>query len=108
MAEYEIVLQLRAPGEVGNEALEEHMLEVLGVVEGHARDVALGPVVAVDLEKRHIDLGFCVEAESLEQAQSRVASVLRTIEEYSAVQFTPVAASSNVAAHAGDCTLAVA
>jgi len=108
MAEYEIVLQLRAPAGVNDDALEGHMLDVLGVVEAHAEDVALGPVVSVDFGGHHIDLGFCVEAASLEQANARVAQVLQIIEQHTDVQFTPTAASSSVATEPAGCSLTVA
>jgi hypothetical protein len=105
MAEYEIVLQLQAPAGVEDDALEGHMMDVLGVVELHAEDVALGPVVSVDLGRHHIDLGFCVEAASLEQANTKVAEVLQTIEQHTDVQFTPTAASSTVATESAGCSL---
>jgi hypothetical protein len=108
MAEYEIVLHLRAPANVDDDALEEHMLDVLGVVESHAEDVALSPVVAVDFAKHHIDLGFCVEADTLEQAHSKVAQVLQRIERHTEVQFTPTAATSSVARDPEDRSLVVA
>jgi hypothetical protein len=108
MAEYEIVLQLRAPADVGNDALESHMLDVLHVVESHAADIVLGPVAAVDFDGHHIDLGFCVEAESLEQTQVRLVQVLRIIEEHTDVQFTPTATSANVATRSENCSLAIA
>lgn len=97
MTEYDIVLQLCAPAAVDHDALEGHMYEVLRVVETHAEDIALGAVVAVDFESRHIDLGFNVEADSLEQSQSRVHEVLRIIETHSEVNFTPTAGSSSIA-----------
>jgi hypothetical protein len=96
MSEYDIVLQLCAPASVDNDLLENQMYEVLGVVEQRAEDIALGPVVAVDYDERIIDLGFNVEAPTLEQSQQRVADVLKLIEQYTDVQFTPTATSSSV------------
>lgn len=107
MPEYEIVLQLLAPKNVDDGTLEEQMLAILSVVEDHAKDVALGPVVAVDLSKRLIDLGFCVAAESLEEANNGVAQVLRVIEEHTEVSFTPTSASSNIVTSPDDCSLAM-
>lgn len=98
MTEFDIVLQLCAPPTVDRDGLEEHMYEVLRVVETHAEDIALGAVVAVDFESRHIDLGFNVEADSLEQSQSRVYEVLKIVEDHSDVKFTPIATSSSLAA----------
>ncbi len=105
MAEYEIVVHLRAPANVDDDALEGYMMDVLGVVERYAEHVALAPVVAVDFSKRHIDLGFCVEADSLEQANVKVGEVLQTIEHNTDVQFTPTAASSSVAVSPDSCAL---
>jgi hypothetical protein len=106
MAEYEIVVYLRAPADVDDEVLERHMLDVLGVVEQHAEQIALAPVVAVDFGKRHIDLGFSVEADSLELANAQMGEILQIIERNTDVQFTPTAASSSVATSPADCTLA--
>jgi hypothetical protein len=102
MTEYDIVLQLCAPPTVDRDLLESHMYEVLDVVEKHASDTALGPVVAVNFEGRQIDLGFNVEASSLEAAQSRVNDVLRVIEMHSEVAFTPTATSASLVADGAD------
>jgi hypothetical protein len=101
MAEYDIVLQLCAPPSVDRDTLESHMYEVLAVVESHAEN-ALGPVVAVDFESQQIDLGFSVEAQSLEASQNRVFEVLHVIEQYSPVSFTPTATSASVAHEESD------
>jgi hypothetical protein len=104
MAEYEIVVYLRAPADVDGEALEGHVRDVLG--ERYTEQVALAPVVAVDLGKRHIGLGFCVEGDSPERANAQVGKVLRTIERNTDGQFTPTAAASSVAVSPDGCALA--
>ncbi len=94
MTDYDIVLQLCAPPTVNRDRLEEHMYGVLGVVEDHADEIALGPVVAVDFEDRLIDLAFTVQASSLEQAQQRVLDVIGIVEAKADLGFTPTATSS--------------
>jgi hypothetical protein len=104
MAEYDIALQLIAPPTVDREALERDMLDVLRVVETHGKDVALGPVVALDFEERSIDLGFSVEAETPAQSQGLVTDLLHMIESQSDVQFTETESKMAVAAtHAEVC-----
>jgi hypothetical protein len=95
MAEYDIVLQLVAPPAVDREALERSMFDVLQVVETEGKDIALGPVVALDFEERMIDLGFNVEADTPAQSQSKVSKLLHIIEEHSDVQFTDSKAKSS-------------
>lgn len=102
MSEYDIVLELCAPPSVDNGLLESHMFDVLAVVEQHAEDIALGPVVSVDFDKGLIDLGFNVEAQSLEHAQNRVREVLGIIEVNTEVNFTPTATSASIAGRHAD------
>lgn len=100
MAEYDIVLQLMAPENVSDDDLESSMLAVLEAVERHAADIALGPVVAADLDRRLIDLGFNVEAVSPGESQGKVGQVLQIIEAHTQVQFSATnAEASNSEAH---------
>jgi hypothetical protein len=96
MAEYDIVLQLLAPPAVDREELERSMFDVLRVVETEGKDIALGPVVAVDFEGRLIDLGFNVEADTPAQSQGKVGKLLHIIEQHSDVQFTETESRSRV------------
>jgi hypothetical protein len=104
MAEYDVVLQLIAPSIVDRDDLERNMLDVLQVVETHGKDIALGPVVALDFAGRLIDLGFSVEADTPGRAQSMASDLLQIIETESDVQFSETATKSAAAAtHAGIC-----
>jgi len=104
MAEYDIVLQIIAPPTVDRDDLERNMLDVLHVVETHGKDIALGPVVALDFTERLIDLGFSVEAETPSRAQSMTGDLLRIIENESDVQFSQTETKSAIAAtHAELC-----
>lgn len=88
MHESEIIIHLTANDPaISNDALEDHMFEVLAAVEQHADDAVEGVVVAVDFDKREIELAFSMCHKTQAEAQQIVANVFNVIETHTAVSF---------------------
>lgn len=88
MHESDIIIHLTANNPaISDDQLEEHMFEVLAAVEEHAADAVEGVVVAVDFDRRDIELAFSMCHETQSQAQRTVADVLTLIETHTPVTF---------------------
>lgn len=88
MNESQVVIWLAATDEeASEELLEEHMFAVLEAVEEYATDTAEGPVVAVDFDKRAIELAFSLNHETQSEAQRKIAEVLQVVERHTPVSF---------------------
>ena len=101
MYESDIIIHLTSTDTtISNDALEEHMFEVLEAVEQHASDPVEGVVVAVDFTRRDIELAFSLSHETQSEAQRIIADVLSLIEVHTSVSFG--ATDSAVRGQAGD------
>jgi len=77
--EYETIVTLTATEPMDRKQLEEHMFEVLEVVEEHASDFALGPVVAGNFAEHQIELAYTVMANEQSEAHARSDEVIEKI-----------------------------
>lgn len=88
MHESEIIIHLTANDPaISNDGLEDHMFAVLAAVEEYADDAVEGVVVAVDFDKREIELVFSMCHKTQSEAQQIVANVFSLIETHTAVSF---------------------
>lgn len=83
MNDYDVTLSLDL--EPGGDPVEALALRVLDVVERHAAEVALGPVVGGTTDPPVIELEFDVIAASSAAAHQRVARVIGIIERHAAI-----------------------
>lgn len=64
------------------EVLEDFTVEALDAIQSYAGDVALGPIVAVDLAPASVDIDFSVLVTTLSELQQAVAKVVNVLEQH--------------------------
>jgi hypothetical protein len=61
--------------------LEQAVIQIMGVLEGDASGIAIGPVVACDFQASSIDVRFSVEADSSAEVHGRISRITQLIDE---------------------------
>jgi hypothetical protein len=90
----EMILTLTAAEPMSEKELEQHMFEVLEVVERDGPDRVLGPVVAANFDAGQIELLFTARADTISGAQALVAEVIATVERHTDINFTGAGTSA--------------
>lgn len=75
-----VQITMAAQGPIDEASLEDSAMRALAAIEEHATGVALGPVVAWNVERGDIDLDFTVEAATTSEVHQRVGIVMAIIE----------------------------
>lgn len=76
-----VLLDLRLDGPLPQSMLEEHAEATIEAVEQHAAHIALGPVLALNLDDCAIRLRFDVQATGPSELYARLSELLAILEQ---------------------------
>jgi hypothetical protein len=77
--EANVLIEFRMTESMSEEVLDANSDDVLGAVEAHAGDIALGPAIALNLHSCSIKLRFDVLAKSDAEIYKQVAKIIAII-----------------------------
>ena len=90
---YQVIAHGEMGGPVSADELEEMADKLLEVLEDHASDLALGPVVGYDVEKHLVEVEFTVEARNAEELHKKLGQFARLLEREDLLDYSDTTAS---------------